>query len=331
MKFLIAGLGSIGRRHLRHLVALGQEDILLYRTHRGTLPDDELSGYPTETDLSAALNHKPDAVIISNPTSLHLNVAIPAAEAGCHILLEKPVSHSLDRLDELQAIVEKECGHVLVGFQFRYHPGLHQVEKVLSGKQIGRPISFRAHWGEYLPDWHPWEDYRRSYSARKDLGGGVILTLAHPLDYLGWFFGEVEALWAFAGQLSDLELNVEDTAEIGLQFVNGVIGSVHLDYNQRPPRHQLEIVCTQGTILWDNAGKSLEVYSTEKQEWQPYSLPADFERDHLFRAQMIHFLEVVEGKSEPECTLQDGVRALTMALAARQSAEEGQRITFHGC
>ncbi|TES93388.1 MAG: Gfo/Idh/MocA family oxidoreductase, partial [Anaerolineales bacterium] len=242
MKFLIAGLGSIGRRHLRHLVALGQEDILLYRTHRGTLPDDELSGYPTETDLSAALNHKPDAVIISNPTSLHLNVAIPAAEAGCHILLEKPVSHSLDRLDELQAIVEKECGHVLVGFQFRYHPGLHQVEKVLSGKQIGRPISFRAHWGEYLPDWHPWEDYRRSYSARKDLGGGVILTLAHPLDYLGWFFGEVEALWAFAGQLSDLELNVEDTAEIGLKFVNGVIGSVHLDYNQRPPRHQLEIV-----------------------------------------------------------------------------------------
>jgi predicted dehydrogenase len=331
MKFLIAGLGSIGRRHLRHLVALGQEDILLYRTHRGTLPDDELSGYPTETDLSAALNHKPYAVIISNPTSLHLNVAIPAAEAGCHILLEKPASHSLDRLDELQAIVEKKGVHVLVGFQFRYHPGLHQVEKILSGEQIGRPISFRAHWGEYLPDWHPWEDYRRSYSARKDLGGGVILTLAHPLDYLGWFFGEVEALWAFAGQLSDLELNVEDTAEIGLKFVNSVIGSVHLDYNQRPPRHQLEIVCTQGTILWDDAGKSLGVYSTEKQEWQPYPLPSDFERDHLFRAQMIHFLKVVEGKAEPECTLQDGVRALKLALAARQSAEEGQRITFHGC
>ncbi|UCD98955.1 MAG: Gfo/Idh/MocA family oxidoreductase [Chloroflexota bacterium] len=330
MKFLIAGLGSIGRRHLRHLVALGQEDILLYRTHRGTLPDDELSGYLIETDLSAALNHKPDAVIISNPTSLHLDVAIPAVEAGCHILLEKPVSHNLDCLDELQAIVEKKGIHVLVGFQFRYHPSLHQVEKILSGEKIGRSISFRAHWGEFLPDWHPWEDYRRSYSARKDLGGGVILTLAHPLDYLGWFFGEVEALWAFAGQLSDLELNVEDTAEIGLKFVNSVIGSVHLDYNQRPSRHQLEIICTRGTILWDNLGKSLDVYSTEKQEWQPYPLPSDFERDQLFRAQMMHFLEVVEGNADPICTLQDGVRALKLALAVRQSAEEGQRITFHG-
>jgi predicted dehydrogenase len=328
MRFLIAGLGSIGRRHLRHLVSLGQKDILLYRTHQSTIPDEELSSYPVETDLKAALAHKPDAVIVSNPTALHLDIAIPAAEAGCHILLEKPISNDLDRLDELQDIVEKKSVNVLIGFQFRYHPGLRKIKEFLSNEEIGRPISFRAHWGEYLPDWHPWEDYRASYSARKNLGGGVILTLTHPLDYLRWILGDVESLWAFSGQLSDLELEVEDTAEIGLRFTNGVIGSLHLDYNQRPPRHQLEIVSTGGTIRWDNAGTVLEVYSAQKQALEIYPLPAGFERDHLFRVQMEHFLKVVEDKETPICSLQDGIRALELALAAHQSAEDGRMQSF---
>ncbi len=108
MKFLIAGLGSIGRRHFRNLIALGEKDIVLLRTRKATLPDDELAGYPVETDLAEALKkHKPDAVVVANPTSLHLDVAIPAAEAGCHILLEKPVSHSLDRLDLLEKAAAK--------------------------------------------------------------------------------------------------------------------------------------------------------------------------------------------------------------------------------
>jgi predicted dehydrogenase len=328
MKFLIVGLGSIGRRHLRHLVALGQNDILLCRTHRSTLPDDELKGYPVETELDTALAHRPDAVIVSNPTALHMDVAIPAAEAGCHIFLEKPIAHVLDGVADLQAAVKKNNVHVLVGFQFRYHPGLRKLDEVLGSGEVGRPISVRAHWGEYLPAWHPWEDYRSSYSARKDLGGGVILTLTHPLDYLRWLFGEVDSLWAFKGQLSDLELDVEDVVEIGMKFANGVLGSLHLDYNQRPPRHQVEIVCTEGTIRWDQAGKALEIYSAETQDWQTYPLPKDFERDHLFRAQMEHFLEVVEGKAKPVCTLRDGVRVLELALAAHESAEGARMIRF---
>ncbi len=329
MKFLIVGLGSIGRRHLRHLVALGQRDILLCRTHRSTLPDDDLEGYLVETELDAALAHAPDAVIVSNPTALHMDTAIPAAKAGCHILLEKPIAHNLNGVADLQAAVKKNNVHVLVGFQFRYHPGLRKMKEVLESGEVGRPISVRAHWGEYLPAWHPWEDYRASYSACKDLGGGVILTLTHPLDYLRWLFGEVDSLWAFKGQLSDLELDVEDVVEIGLKFANGVLGSLHLDYNQRPPRHHVEIICTEGTIRWDQTGNALEVYSAETQKWQKHSLPKDFERDDLFRAQMEHFIEVVEEKAEPLCTLHDGVRALELALAAHQSADKERLIRLY--
>jgi predicted dehydrogenase len=326
MKFLIAGLGSIGRRHLRHLVALRQEDILLYRTHRSTLPDDDLAGYPVETDLQAALAQKPDAVIVSNPTALHLDVAIPAAEAGCHILLEKPVSNNLDRLDDLQAAADASGARILVGFQFRYHPGLGKIAEILASEQVGRPLSFRAHWGEYLPGWHPWEDYRNGYSARKDLGGGVILTLTHALDYMHWLLGEVSGVWALREKLSDLDMDVEDTAEIGLRFSSGALGSVHLNYTQQPPRHQLELVCTRGTIRWDNAGEALQVYATGETGWQEYPLPEGFERDDLFRAQMSHFLRVAAGEEKPRCNLDDGITALKLALAAHQSAQEERLI-----
>src|SRR5215217_5451239 len=108
MKFLIVGLGSIGRRHFRNLIALGEKEIILLRTRKSTLPDDELAGYPVETDLQGALKkYQPDAVVVANPTSMHLEVAIPTAQAGCHILLEKPVSHSLERLDLLQTTAAK--------------------------------------------------------------------------------------------------------------------------------------------------------------------------------------------------------------------------------
>ena len=200
MKFLIAGLGSIGRRHFRNLLTLGERDIILYRTHQATLPDDELAGFPVETDLLSALSHHPDAVIISNPTALHLDIAIPAAQSGCYILLEKPVSHSMTRLGELEHAIQLNKLKVLVGFQFRFHPGLQKVKQLLDTGSIGDLLSARAHWGEYLPNWHPWEDYKLGYAARSDLGGGVVLTLSHPLDYLRWFLGDVESLWAFKPQ-----------------------------------------------------------------------------------------------------------------------------------
>lgn len=340
MKIFIAGLGSIGRRHFRNLIALGEKDLVLLRMRKATLPDDELAGYPVETDLKEALRkHKPDAVIVANPTSMHMDVAIPAAEAGCAILLEKPVSNSLERLDVLQNAAQKSGSKILVGFQFRYHPTLNKARELIQSNDLGKILTVHAHWGEYLPQWHPWEDYRQSYAARADLGGGVIVTLTHPLDYLRYLLGDVSSLWSFNGHISPLEIDVEDVAEIGMKFTNGAVGGVHVNYFQRPPVHRLEIVGTNGTLRWDNADGVLHLIQMPASFGsfsdnppapvvESFSPPEGFERNQLFVTQTRHFLEVVRGEKEPVCTLEDGIMALRLALAAYESQKSQKAVSL---
>ncbi|NJD59738.1 MAG: hypothetical protein C3F13_17480 [Anaerolineales bacterium] len=321
MRYLIAGFGSIGRRHFRNLLTLDERDIVIYHTHHSTLPDDELQGFPVESDLRAALAHQPNAVIIANPTAMHLEVAIPAAQYGCHLLIEKPISHSLARLDNLEQAVQDNHCQVLVGFQFRFHPGLRTMKKLLDEGTIGIPLSVRASWGEYLPGWHPWEDHTQGYAARAELGGGVVLTLSHPLDYLSWLLGEVASVFAFTSR-QGLQLPVEDSAEIALRFKNGTIGSLHLDYLQRPASHTLEIIGSLGTLRWDNAdgivrmGKvTMNNNAVATQEFYP---PEGFERNSMFLDELRNFQDMIHGRAQPLCTLKDGKVALRLALAALQ-------------
>jgi len=330
VKYLIAGLGSIGRRHMRNLLALGEKDIIFLRTRKTTLPEDELTPFPQETNLHKALaKYKPDAVIVTNPTSKHLDVAIPAAEAGCTILLEKPISHSLESVDELKAAVQKSGSKVLVAFQFRYHPGLVCAKKLITDGKIGRVVSAHVHFGEYLPDWHPWEDYRKGYAARADLGGGVVLTQCHSLDYLPWLVGkDVEAVWGFTGKVSDLEVDVEDTAKIGLRFEEGALGSLHMDYNRQPPVHTFDIVGTNGSIKWSLVDGVTQIYNAETKEWKRYPMPDDWERNVMFMEQMKHFVAVVHGKAEPSCKLEDGVRVQKLVQAIHESETSGRVINL---
>lgn len=332
MKYLIAGLGSVGRRHMRNLVALGETDIVLYRTHKATLPDDELAGYPVETDLAQALKkHKPDGVIVSNPTSLHLDVAIPAAEAGCAILLEKPIAGSMERVDVLQKAVQKSGSKVLTAFQFRFHPGMVKTKELIQNGEIGRVVSASVHFGEFLPAWHPWEDYRQGYAARADMGGGVVATQCHSLDYLPWLVGrDVESVWGFAGKLSDLEVTADDTAKIGLRFEGGALGSLHLDYNQQPPEHEFRIIGANGTIKWNLADGAARIYRTEKKDWDVYPLPAGWERNVMFQQQTGHFVDIVKGRAEPSCTLEDGIRAQRLIAAVHKSSITGKSVSPNG-
>jgi len=329
MRFLIVGLGSIGRRHLRNLRALGQQDILLYRTHRATLPDEDLEGLPVFTDLAEALAEKPNGVIIANPTSAHLSTALPAARAGANLLIEKPVSHTLEGLDELRESLTQNNCRAMVGFHFRYHPVLGELRQILAEGSLGWALSGRAHWGEYLPGWHPWEDYRVSYAARADLGGGVTNTLSHPFDYLRWMLGELVSVSGALSKLSDLELDVEDNTEALLEFANGARVSVHLDYYQQPPSHSLELNCESGRILWDNADGSARVLPADEATCRQIIPPKGFERNDMFLAEMADFVRLCRGENFEFCSLEDGIRVQQIVAAVRESnAQEGRRVSL---
>ena len=327
MKILIAGLGSIGRRHLKNLVSLEESDIVLYRTHKSSLLDAELGNFPVETDLSKAFSCKPDAVVISNPTAMHMTIAEQAAKANCHIFIEKPISHTIESLSLFEIALKKSTSVVFVGFQFRFNPGLKTVKKIIDDEVIGRPISFAGHWGEYLPGWHPWEDYRKSYAANRDMGGGVVLTLSHPLDYLRWIFGEIKELYAVTGKFSDLEINSEDTAEVLLTFTNNVIGGLHLDYYQQPKKHYLSIICSEGTVHWEY---KTSIVRLEKASGEIIKLevPDNYERNQMYLDEMQHFLNICKMGVHPICGYNDGKKALEIAWGILQSGRYNKRIIF---
>jgi predicted dehydrogenase len=188
-----------------------------------------------------------------------------------------------------------------------------------------------VHFGEYLPAWHPWEDYRQGYAARADLGGGVVATQCHSLDYLPWLVGKkVEAVWGLTGKISDLEVDVEDTAKIGLRFEGGALGSLHLDYDQQPPEHEFRIIGTNGTIKWNLADGAARIYRVEKKEWEVYPLPAGWERNVMFQEQTKHFIKVVKGEAPPSCTLEDGIRVQRLVEAVHESQRSGRIVEMAG-
>jgi len=303
---------------------LGVSDLSILRTGAGVtaarLPDNAR----VLTDIDSALKNGVQAVVIANPTSLHIDSALAAAKAGRHLFIEKPLSHTLAGIEELQSQVYRQHLVAMVGYQFRFHPSLRQVRSWLQEKAIGEIVSARVAWGEYLPAWQPWRDYRTSYSARSDLGGGVVLTLSHPVDYLRWLIGEVKCVTAIVSRRSGLDLDVEDTALLSLEFENGALGSVSLDYAQRPQQHDMVIVGRDGVIRWDNASGIATLELPDQRTTA--TVPEDFERNHMFIAEMNHFLDCIAGKKEPACSVSEGERTLRVCLAALESARSGQKV-----
>ena len=318
-EILIAGVGSVGRRHLANLQALGWNRIRLYRTGQSTLPDAELAPFPVDRDLATALARRPLAVIVSNPSALHVPVALAAARTGAHVLVEKPLSHSLEGVAELEGEVAERGLTGLVGFQFRFNPGLGQVKRWIDEGAIGTVVSAQVHWGESLPLMHPWEEYRLGYAARPELGGGVLLTLCHPFDYLRWLVGEVEYVSALEARHNALDVGVDSCVDVTLRFAGGASGHVHLNFLQRPHEHRLSIIGTDGTVSWSHDDHAARLYRGSSKCWETVTAPDGFERNSMFLEELRHFLACLRGEERPLCTLADGKEALAVVLAAKRA------------
>lgn len=335
------GLGSIGQRHLRNIKKLyGDEaEILAYRvrglnrTFSDTMQIRENVSLEEEFHIRAfgnldeALLEKPEIAYITNITKSHIPCAIRCAEAGCHLFLEKPISDSMDGIEELKKVAkEKQC-KVFVGYQNRLHPGIRYLKEFLEKKSIGNILSVRSVVGERLVTMHTYEDYKETYMARKDMGGGVLLNqMVHELDYLYDLFGMPKSVYACGGINGNLGIDVEDNLDAIYRYEtkDGCFPvSVHADFYQSPPSRFVKVVGEKGHIIVDLLKAT--VMQAVGDEVRTTSYP-DFVRNDMFIEECKLFMQCIHDHTEPAITLEDGICSLKLALAARKSIETGDVV-----
>ena len=334
MKALIVGLGGIGQRHASNLRSILKDrvDLMAYRVRgltqviTSTLEADAGRnverdfGIRVFTDLEAALAQRPDVAFVCNPTSLHVETAAACVAGGCDVFVEKPLSDRLDGVDELIEAAGQAKRIGMVGYHMRFNPCLRSLADVLKSGVLGDVLAVRATIGEYLPGFHPYEDYREGYAAKASLGGGVVLTQIHEFDYLYSLFGPIHSVYALGGHWSHLELDVEDIASTLMQASAGTRPlPIHLqqDYVQKPPVRQCEVVGDHGTAVLDFRALSVTVA-------RPDAAPvvhsfAGFDRNQMFVDEVTHFLDCVRTRERPIVDLREGAKSLRIALAVKES------------
>jgi predicted dehydrogenase len=337
MKLLFVGLGSIGQRHLRNVKRLFGEDVELsaYRVRRlnhtfsdsMTIRDgvnlEEEFNIKVFTDYFEALQNSPDVVFITNITAKHIECAMEAVQAGCDIFMEKPLSDNFDRIQELENLVrEKDCVFYM-GFQNRFHPCIQYARTVLAQDMLGNLLGVSNEFGERLTTMHSYEDYRQTYMAKKDMGGGPILNLQiHCFDYLQWLIGIPISVCTIVPETFGIDIDVEGAASslFSFQTHQGKIIPVysHTDFFQFPPTHRLKIVGEKGYLDIDlnKAQCYLYVEGVLKEE----VCFQQFVRNDMFIEELKDFFYCVQNRKQPDMNLQQGIISLRMALAAKESA-----------
>jgi predicted dehydrogenase len=281
-------------------------------------------GVESFDDLGVALATRPDGVFICTPTSQHLEIARRAAGSGCHLFIEKPVSNTLDGVDALVATVAQHRLVALVGCQWRFHPCVKSLRALLAAGTLGALRSAEIDYAEYLPDWHPYEDYRQSYAARAELGGGVVLTQIHDYDLAWWLFGPPSSARATGGHQSALEIDVEDTVDATLETRAGPV-RVRQTFASRVPHRTVTVLGERGIATVDLLAARL---SFSPPELAPEEFHEDYQRNELFLAEAAHFLSCIEGTVAPVIPLSEGVAVLRIALGVKQAMRSGDIVKF---
>jgi predicted dehydrogenase len=320
-KILVVGYGSIGRRHVDNFLEFKDIQLIVY-TKRNDLQLLKKKGVKVSNSLAECLKENPDIGIIANETSLHIPIAIKLAEEGLDLFLEKPLSNSLKDVEKLRAIVKKNKLITQMGCNLRFHPCIKKIKSLIEQQKIGKIISAQVQNYSYLPD-HI-EDYRKSYAGRKDLGGGVILTQIHEIDYMYWFFQEVENVISIVGKFSELDVTAEDYVSCLLKFKNKIIGELHMDCFQRPDFKSCKIRGTKGEIYWDSDNNCVNIYNMNKKRWEikfDNGFSNNLDTYSTYVEELKHFLKCVKHRKETVNDLEQGISTLKIALAIKKASK----------
>ena len=288
---LVVGAGSIGERHIGILQKLGYRNILVFRQRNLPLRNIAAGAIHIFTDWNEVKNIKPVAAFICTPTSQHLSQAIDCASRGIHLLVEKPLAAEVPGLENLKKIVSDKKVYLQVAYMLRFHPFMQKLKEFISTSSYGNLLNFQTYWGEYLPDWHPWEDYRNSYAARQELGGGAALTLSHDIDLVLWLAdSELSNYSTVKNYRSSLEVNVESAADINFHFENGITGHSHLNFFEKSPKRNYRFVFENASVEIDYFKNEMNILTKDTIE----TIRAEnFDRNNMFEEQCKSFMSKI--------------------------------------
>lgn len=328
-RILIVGFGSIGKRHLRLArELLPNADIMVLRHQLSTSVPDNADG--SFSSIEQAIAFAPNIAVIANPATYHIDTAQAFANAGVHLLVEKPLSASLDGVEHLIETCREQGLVLMTGYNLRFLPSLQKFRSLLLDSAIGKVLSVRCEIGQYLPTWRPDDDYRQSVSACHKLGGGVLLELSHEVDYLRWIFGEVDSVKATLSRQSNLDIDVEDTAHLILRFNQAedgfqLIGTLNLDFVRHDTTRQCTVIGEKGSLRWNGLTGVVEIFEEGAKEWQEL-FNTQHQRDDSYRAEWQHMLSCINELQIPLISGEDGLKVLHIIEAARKSSESGNQI-----
>ena len=317
-KILIVGFGSIGKRHMKNILDKKNVEIIIC-TKRNNLKFKE-KNIKIVKNIDKAIDENPDIAFVTNETSYHTKVSNKIAKAGIDLFIEKPISSSKDDLQELQKNIKKKRVITLVGCDHRFHPCLDKIKKIIDGNRLGRIYSAQVESSSLLSDWHPYEDYRKGYSAQKKLGGGIATTMTHEVDFLRWFFGDVKEIFSITKKVSDLEITVDDISAMTMVFSKGVIGELHLDYFARPEFKSCKIRGSKGTLYWNTDSNDVRIFYNNKNKWKIIFKAKNFERNQMFVKELDYFLKCVKNRKKTFNDIHEGIKTLEVILGAKKSS-----------
>ena len=321
MHILIVRLGSIGRHHLSLLQALDPAPRITVWRRSGSAPD----GIETVHDLDSALAARPDAAFLCGPASEHVVIARQLAEHGIHLFIEKPISDRLDGVAELIEFCAARRVVLAVGYCLRFHPAIAGMRDAIADGLIGRVLHAQAEVGQSLPDWRS-AGGPPVAGAVAALGGGVLLELSHEIDMLCWLLGRPSAVSANLARLGDVAVDVEDCADLLLEWPSGARGTIHLDWLSRPPRRSCTVIGTEGTLHADLVTGALDLYTDS---WRNLVPPAPDRIGATYPAEVAHFLDCITTGTAPLISGTAALDTLAVVVAAKEAAASGRSVTLH--
>ncbi len=325
-RLLIVGYGSIGQRHLR--IARGllpSADIRVLRHRKCDFVPEYANG--CMSNLADVWSFAPQAAVIASPSTFHMQIAHPLAEAGIHLLIEKPLADSIQSVPQTLGSCAAHGTVLITAYNLRFLPSLQFYRQSVHSGFIGKLLSVHCECGQYLPSWRPGIDYRRGVSASRVLGGGVLLELSHEFDYLSWIFGRIEWVNAWLGKQSSLEIDVEDTAHLVLGFQSSqqaqLVATLNLDSVRHDTTRRCVAIGEKGSLQWDAARGTVKLWLEGESDWSVLYQNAP-DRDFSYTAQWESFLRSVAGEeisgNVSGASLQEALAVLHVVEAARTSA-----------